>query len=322
MTTVTVVLPTHRRPDALARALTGLAHQQEPGVPWDVVVVDNEPAPGAEDTFARHRSVLPPGSRMAREAQVGACAARNRGIAEATGDIVAFLDDDVVPARDWLTQLVRPLVEGRAEAVGGRAVLDPSVPRPAWFDEDGIGAYLTSFHPSPVERYLTGDEYVITANAAFLARTLAEIGGFDSRLGPRGDVHIVNDDVLLSRRLLEAGGRLLYVPAAVVVHELPAQRLRPRWLLRRAHAQGRSDWIIDADLMARGRFAGAGCAVRTLGVEASRRCDEGLLRSEVSFHLACDAVRAAGWLREALRYGWDRTRQGSAGPLAGQSNDR
>ena len=299
---VTVVVPTRRRPGGLSRALDGLAAQTDPGVPWDVVVVDNDAdadvrADGAVAVVAAHPVGVP--VRVVREPVPGASAARNRGIAEAGGTIVAFLDDDVVPAPTWLATLVEPILAGRCDGTGGRVVLDPSVPRPAWFDDDGLAPYLAHHDPAAQERALDESEYVITASAAFRADVLAAGGGFDLDLGPRPGSQIVNDDVLLGDRFMAAGGRLHHVPASVVVHELPPERLRPRYLLRRAYAQGRSDWRYLS------RTVGRREAVRRhagwLAHEARARAGEGL-RRPVLFHALTDVVRVAGAAREAVTY--------------------
>src|SRR5207302_6887970 len=87
---VTVVLPTYRRDAALGRALAALARQTDPGVPWNLVVVDNDDAPGSEATVRAAAESFPVPVRVVHERRRGASSARNRGIAEASGTIVAF----------------------------------------------------------------------------------------------------------------------------------------------------------------------------------------------------------------------------------------
>ncbi|HZT66376.1 MAG TPA: glycosyltransferase [Acidimicrobiales bacterium] len=300
--TVTVLVPTHRRPASLARALAGLAGQQDPGFDWRVLVVVNDAAAGP--TFAIvDRAGLGVPCRVVIEPRLGAGHARNRGIAEADGRVVAMIDDDVVPEPAWLGSLVAPILGGRADGVGGAVRLDPSVPRPRWFDEDGIGGYLTSFRPADQERPVAESEYVVTANAAFDVALLRRCGGFDPAMGPRGRSPMVGDDVVLTRRVAAAGGRLIYAPAAVVVHELPSHRLRPGYLLRRAWAQGRSDWRANRPDLARRRLNGSRVAVSWLGHELVTRLQEGPQRPEVTFHGLCDLARTAGALREAASWG-------------------
>lgn len=294
----TVVIPTFRRPAGLTRVLEALAGQAAPGISWDVLVVDNDDPPGASATFEEHADQVGVPVRLVRERERGASHTRNRGMAEATGSIIVFLDDDVVPAPDWLATLLEPIVAGRCEGTGGRVVLDPSVSRPSWFDEPGLGGYLAAHDPSPVEREVVEDEFVITANAAFDAAILRAGGGFDPQLGPREGTQLVNDDVLLCDRFIAAGGRVHHVPAAVVVHELPPQRLRPRYLLARAHTQGRSDWILLA--MRIGRRGTVENQVHWIGHELRLRWREGPLRAAALFHACCDVARVAGALREAI----------------------
>jgi len=302
----TVVLPTYRRPSSLVRALRGLAAQEDPGVEWDVVVVDNDPRQGGAETISGLSSEslesLARRLRVVVEPTSGSAAARNRGIDEARGTLTVFLDDDVVPSTTWLRELLAPLVAGRSDAAGGRVILDPDVRRPVWFDDDALGGYLAAFDPASEERDLAAGEFVVTSNAAFATEGLRASGGFRADLGPRPGNPMVNDDVLLTRNFVAAGGRVRYAPAAVVVHELPPERLRPAYLLRRAYAQGRSDWRLDSDVLAPRRLHGARVPLEWGIAELRRRGRERGPRQATLFHALCDVARTAGGLREAALY--------------------
>jgi GT2 family glycosyltransferase len=234
-----------------------------------------------------------------REDERGASSARNRGTAEASGDVVVFLDDDVEPAPDWLARLVDPILDGRCEGTGGRVVLDPTVVRPGWLRHEGLERYLAAHDLGPDERALVDGEYVISASAAFVADVLRSTGGMDPDLGPRSGVQLVNDDVLLCDRFREAGGRIRWVPQALVVHELPGERVRPRYLLRRAWSQGRSDWLYFTRTI--GRRAGAKRQLGWFTDAARRRAREGVWHRAVAFHAACDVARLGGAVAEAAR---------------------
>src|SRR5438045_897073 len=112
---ITVAVCTYRRPEALRRALAGVAAQRAVGLDWEVLVVDGEAPSGSAAVIDAYDGPI----RTVHESAIGAAAARNRAVAEARGELLAFLDDDVVPDPGWLSALVAPLVAGRADAGGG-----------------------------------------------------------------------------------------------------------------------------------------------------------------------------------------------------------
>ena len=295
---VTVAIPTCGRPAALLRAVDGLARQQGMGTSWEVLVVDNAGDGSTVDAGAL-RDRLPVPLRVVHEPARGASHSRNRAIAEAATPIVAFLDDDVEPAPTWLAQLVAPVADGRFDAVCGRVLLDDARPLPVWLYEGALG-YLAQLDLGPATRALGADEFLITASAAFRAEVLRASGGFDPALGPQPGSHLVNDDVLVTRRVRAVGGVVGYVGESCVVHELPPERLRLSWMLSRLYDQGRSDWRlerVDRDLPP---AAGLADVLRTVGQEVVVRGRQGLWHRPVAFRLAGEVVRAIGFGREVV----------------------
>jgi GT2 family glycosyltransferase len=286
------------------------------------VVVDNDDRPGGQAAATTAAHELPVPVRVVREEQPGASHARNRGIAEATGGVIAFLDDDVVPEADWLRRLVAPLLEGECRGLGGRVELDPSTPLPGWFNGDWMAGYLAELDLGPVERDLTTDEWVLTANAAFLTEALHRLGGFDPTLGPVGTLPLVNDDVDLCRRFMARVGPIRYVPGAVVVHELPRARLRRRYILRRMYAQGRSDWQLDRGVLADSFLDGVvELAWPRIAYVARLMRDGPVLNRAVLLRAVCELGRAAGMLREAAAAARIEPRLRHAG-IAGRASSR
>lgn len=293
---LTVAVPTARRTAALHRLLNALPAALAGAPRSEIVVVDND-AGGSARAVVEASGVT---ARYVVETEAGSAFARNRALAEATTPVIAYLDDDVVPQPGWLAAVVAPVLSGAAGS-GGRVILDPAVRRPRWLDETGIGGYLTAFALDGPPRVLARDEYVVTANAAFDTAALRNAGGFDPKLGPRPGSQLVADDVHVVRMLQRQGGEVWWAPDAVVVHDLPPDRLRPTWLLRRAYLQGRSDWLLDADVLAARRAGGARIALSWLGGELRTRRREGLLDSATAFHAATDVARTFGAVGEALR---------------------
>jgi GT2 family glycosyltransferase len=235
---ISVVVPSLlEREEGLQACLRSLADLDYPN--YEVIVVDNRPA-GAPPVDV-------PGVRVARETRPGISAARNRGLEEATGEIVAYTDDDVEVDPGWLLAIATRLAEHPEEACvnglalpreletpaqvaleeyyGGfgprsfepvshrmRAPRGSSLLAPATVDaiDDG-GRVLRSF-----SLYAAGS-FGAGANMAFRSRTLRELGGFDLALGAGTDAR-GGEDLMTFARLAWRGYSIGFEPAAIVHH--------------------------------------------------------------------------------------------------------
>jgi GT2 family glycosyltransferase len=222
---VTVVVCTRNRPESAMVTLRGLAAMRYR--PFEVVVVDNAPSSDAtKDAVAREfgadRRI-----RYVREPRPGLSCARNRGLAEAASDIVAFTDDDVRVDPWWLNGITRGFrVASDVACVTGliaTAEIDNAAQlyfhlREGWGAscERRIFDLAQGRDESPLYPYSAG---IFGAGADFaVSRTaLAEVGGFDEALGagtPSGG----GEDLNMFMRIVLAGHRLVYEPSAVVSH--------------------------------------------------------------------------------------------------------
>ena len=309
MQRATVVVPTCGRPDGLVRLLDGLARQADPGVAWDVIVVDNNAGQDASrrtsEAFARAAPALPVAARLVREKRSGVSHARNRGIREAGGTLVVFLDDDVVPDHDWLHELLAPILAGRCTGTGGRVVLDPRAPRPPWFAA-WMEPYFAAFEPSDREAdvrdltHATGRPFVLTSSLALRRDLLHAIGGFDPRFGPRGGAPYMCEDIDLCLRYQDAGGTIRFVPSAVVVHDFPAGRMSRSFLVRRWYWHGRSTWLLDEEAFRTAKFLGVRSHPRA--VLAAWRKARASHEPRIGLRVMTEAAYRAGMLDEGLRH--------------------
>ena len=131
---LSVVVCTHNRPDDLERCLDALARLDDKP---QVIVVDSATEPPCEALVARYETALP-GLVYEYESEPGLSRARNRGVARASGSIVAFLDDDAAPHRDWSRAILAPFAaDARIGCVGGAcaAAFEPEAERPQWLSD-------------------------------------------------------------------------------------------------------------------------------------------------------------------------------------------
>ena len=126
MTAATVVICTHNRATVVRAAIErALGEARQAG--GEVLVVDNA---STDDTPALLAALAhdAPDLRVVQEERLGLSAARNRGLSEAHGDVVAYLDDDAVPRPGWLAALLAPYANPGVGCVGGSGSAGTSAP--------------------------------------------------------------------------------------------------------------------------------------------------------------------------------------------------
>lgn len=200
--TLVVIIPHYNDPARLARCLDALEPQCAAQPDVDVVVVDNDSPCDLAPLRAAH-----PGIRVVTEPRKGAAAARNRGAADSTAPLLAFLDSDCVPAPDWLAtarRLAETLRPGAAEIIGGRIDTFDETPPP----RSGPEAFEAVFAFNQ-RNYIAQKGFSVTAN---LLTTRAV---FDDT-GPM--VVGLSEDVDWCHRATARGHRLVYDDTLRVTH--------------------------------------------------------------------------------------------------------
>jgi len=238
---ITVILCTYNRCESLATALNSVAASQVPSsVPWEVLIVDNNSSDGTRDVVEDFSDRYPGRFRYLFESRQGKSCALNRGVREASGDVLAFMDDDVTVEPSWLTRLTASLQSDRWAGAGGRIIPLWNVKRPKWLPHSGdILAPLVAFNPGNKAGELR--EPPFGTNMAFRKEVFERYGEFRTDLGPRPDNAIRNEDTEFGRRVLNGGDELYYEPAAVVYHPVTAERLTKRYFLKWWFDKGRAD---------------------------------------------------------------------------------
>jgi len=239
---VTVCLCTHNRPAYARDCLAGLRKQTVPQERFAMLVVDSGSAEAAHAELvgivAAH-----PAARLIAVDKPGVSLARNIGACAAGGGYIAYIDDDAIPAPDWVERIIAAVQEApRPPAViGGRILPVWEAPLPGWWpvslrgvlsiiETEGRGEYRTPDLPATLEPY--------GANITIRVPALLAAGGFGTTVGRRGDVLLSDEEVQLAWRLQDAGHPVRYDSRIVVYHRIQPLRLTPAWLLSRLYWQG------------------------------------------------------------------------------------
>ena len=167
--------------------------------PWELIVVDNASTDGTARLLEQYAGRL----RVGREERRGPAAARNRGLAATTAEVVAFTDADCTVDPAWLRHLVAPLTDPTVGIAGGRILSR----RPC----NWIEAYGEHIHDHARAMHVSRPPYAITMNWASRRAVMEEIGRFDESL-------LRSSDVDCAYRLVTAGYRLVYAHDAVIYH--------------------------------------------------------------------------------------------------------
>jgi glucosyl-dolichyl phosphate glucuronosyltransferase len=236
---LSVVIPTRDRPGLLSDCLRTLFDQSPPPGGMEIVVVDD----GSREPVAATLSADAAGGapvRWLRQSGGGLNAARNRGIREAGGEIIAFLDDDTLVGPGWATAVHEGFERERCDALGGRITLDLEAEPPRWLTEKRR-SFLSAYDLGDAPCEVRGPPFPFGANFALARDTVASVGTFQAGLDRVGASLSSNGEIELLARIVAAGGRVVYWPQAAVAHRVPAERLTKTWFRRRAFAQGVSD---------------------------------------------------------------------------------
>ena len=218
-----VIVPNYNSP-MIDRTLESLARQSFDRERYEVIVVGMD-----QHNLIRESPCV----RFDRSAQrLSAAAARNRGAAQADGEVLAFIDADCIAQVDWLAVLAERFADQSVNVVGGGVSFEAGN---YWTFTDNLSTFheYLATHAAGVKRQLPSLNFAVRRDA------FRQVGGYDERY-PRA---AGGEDIELTLRLRRQGYRLNFEPRAMVRHAPPRNRLRD--LLRHGFNQGKYSTKVD-----------------------------------------------------------------------------
>lgn len=251
MKSISIIIATYNRCDLLAETLESLAtHLLEVRgcEVADVIVVNNNSSDATVEVASGFRTRIPTLTVVLEQKQ-GLSHARNRGIQEATGDLLVFLDDDVDLGPDWLAHLTQPFADDdKVAATGSRVLPHGTGVLPDWLPRQY--AYLASvFDPADQQCEV---ESVMGASFAIRKADVQRFGMFNVALGRKGGKLLGGEEIELFKKLRDAGMKVVFVPESVVFHKIQS-KLNRDYIREYAYWLGVSEALIDRKLYGRAK---------------------------------------------------------------------
>lgn len=184
---------------------------------------------------------------VALKSNIGLSGARNAGVREARGNVIAFFDDDAFADEKWVENLVRIYEERNAISVGGKVLPVWLKGRPGYMPEELdwlVGVTNTGFTKEKVAEVRN----TYGPNMSFKREVFDEVGLFSEKLGfaKRGAGYMQGEEAEFTLRMMTKFGKgVMYNSEAVVYHKIPPSKTKVKVLLRRAFYQGYSKALIN-----------------------------------------------------------------------------
>ena len=240
---ITLIICTYNREKYIAPLLDSIAKNDYPTTDYEIVLVDNnctDNTRGVCEQFAEaHRDIT---LRYVVETEQGLSAARNKGIKEAKGDIIIYVDDDALVDADYI-RIYAEHFASHPETMAAGGPIEPlyETEEPKWMSPY-TKALLTAWmnYGDKVREYPKG-RYPGGGNAAYRKVVFDQVGIFNTELGRKGNLLLASEEKDIFDKMHALGMQVLYLPTPVLHHIIPQTKLEEDYFNRLTLQIGRSE---------------------------------------------------------------------------------
>lgn len=235
---ISVLLATYRRADILLQTLESFCLLNTGTLEWEILVVDNADDERTRQLIERYSDKLP--IRYLLETKRGKNNAINKAIPEAKGTLFVFTDDDIIADPRWLVEMWEGSDRWPEYAVfGGRILPKFPIDHTLLKPDNPFFKHAYAVADWALDEGQYSAHKVWGPNMAIRAQIFKKEWRFNEDLGPKGENYITGGETELTVRLEKAGIRSIYLPKAVVLHQISSQQMQSKWLCKRAFRYGR-----------------------------------------------------------------------------------
>ena len=240
---LTAIICTYNRAKYIGPLLESIAANDLSKAEYEILLVDNNCTDNTReicDTFASNHPDV--NFCYVVETEQGLSAARNKGIKEAKGDIIVYIDDDALVDTWYLRIIVEYMsVHPEIDAVGGPIVPLYETEEPQWmtcYTKELLCGYL---YFGDKERTFPGDRYPGGGNAAYRANVFEKVGLFNTDLGRKGDSLMGAEEKDIFDKMSSQRMRFMYLPKMILHHIIPQKKLEKDYFDRLTLQIGKSE---------------------------------------------------------------------------------
>ncbi|MDF1582306.1 MAG: glycosyltransferase [Methyloprofundus sp.] len=227
-----IIICTYNRAESLKDTLAALHKQQTVNYKdWEIIIVDNNSKDHTRQVVEKAQHDWPQ-LRYVFEEKQGLSYARNHGIACATGEVIVFTDDDVLPEPEWLETTLSGMKKYNADACGGFIAPIWETQPPKWLTERFYGFLAVRTERSDDYPIIEPGQAPFGANMAFKKNVFEKVGLFDTSRGRKGAVLASGEDGEMFERILKAGLKSMFLGQSRVHHKVESFRVTKGYFRR------------------------------------------------------------------------------------------
>lgn len=242
---ISAIICTYNREKYLDQLLKSIEKQSISPKNFEVVIVNNNSTDNTEPlclAFIERNTHIP--VKYVIEKEQGLSHARNRGIAESSGEFVTFLDDDAILTKSFLKVVYDYFVNNAdVDCIGGRIFLQYEDKQPGW-----VSKYMAEmfgyFDMGETIKDFSSRQFPRGSNMSFRKAVFDKVGNFNTSLGRRGEGMLGSEEKELFFRMHRMGFRSVYLPNALVYHYVPNSRLEMTQVIKQVQGIGCSEAIM------------------------------------------------------------------------------
>lgn len=227
----------------MRKAIDSILAQDVPQNSFELIVVDNNSTDNTREVVTEF-SIGHPTIRYLHEEKQGLSHARNRGLKEARGEYIVYIDDECILPPGYLALAFGIIDKIKPDIFGGPIKAYYDLKRPNWIKDEYFSEFLDQHSGN-----LSPEEFIYGGNIGIKTDTLKKLGGFNVNLGMKGNEVAFGEEIEFQRRAKGALPELLkYFDSDLwLYHQVRSEKMTWRWIVKQRFADGRDYYTLFRD---------------------------------------------------------------------------